>query len=594
MTETTTQPQQENQTNTTTQKTNKYDKLLIITIAITAILHIYMFSQLQHVASPIFGGDLYRERGFIQYILNGNPYWTDPYFKGELEFYPPIGYLLGAAIAKITRINIDTIINFFPLFITAFITTAFYKLGQEIFKKKQHAFFLALTGLTHQLFPVKHTYGLALGFAIMFLTYFFKLEHNNSAKTKIYAGLYLGLTALTHYQPFLYVNVMTGTIIILEYIRKCKTEKQIIKTTTETIKKYTLTFFIAFAIAMIFFAPLITKYQMKTLNKTQEYSQFDTNKNGFGWLFTTIYQQFIQTTTLPNFAIGMLAILGLILCILNRNKTEQRYTLYLFAGIIISGGHFLITKPLFNAWIVPSHMMAGIFISTTIFSTWGLKFLQAIIEQKKPAISKYIMPAIILTVIIPILTFSITNYNNDRWINYGRQMDAGTQTLYEMSEWILKNTNNKDVFLANDESAFAINALTGRWVVAARRTHASPYVDVDKRYADAIVMLYGNNTATTKELLKKYTVSHVYIDQYLMSQPIITSTRFTNYLKENGVQFTTQNVRLDPSDINTPTYESIVAMPQTLKITENNLTMPIKQFNAGNQPYSIIYKVNQQ
>ncbi len=567
---------------------NFYDKALIGIIIIFAIIQIYLFSQLVHIASPVYGGDLYRERGFIQYILNGNKYWTDPYFQGELEFYPPLGYLLGAFIVKITGLSVDSVINFFPIAITAALTISFYALGNAIFKRKDLAFILALIAMMQNLFPVKHTYGLSVIFAVLFLAQFFKLETDSSNKTKIKTGIFLGAAALSHYQPFLYTSVMTGITILLETAYRIKTQKTPIKTIKETVNKYFLTFFVAILIAMIFFAPLIVKYQMKTPNRTQEYSQFDTNKNGFGWLASTIANQFIQTTSIPQFLLGIIAIGGVLFCVLNTNKIEQRYTLFLLIGMIISGGHYLITKPLLNAWIVPSHMLAGLFIPIAIIITWGTKFFSAITEKKIHCKGKYFTLVFILLVILPISNSYVTNYNNDRWTQYGRQMDPSTQALYDFGNWALSATTKDEVFLANDESAFAISALSARHVVAVRRTHASPYADVDKRYADAIVMLYGNNFATTKELLRKYFVKYIFFDQYLLTQPMITSTKHADYLKQNGVNFSVQNVRLDPAGVDTPVYESIVVMPQELKIV--NITTPIKQFNAGTTPFAIIYK----
>ena len=542
------------------EKIDFYDKALAAIIIIVAIIQIYLFSQLAHISSPVYGGDLYRERGFIQYLLNGNHYWTDPYFKGELEFYPPVGYLIGALIVKITGASVDSVINFFPVAITALITIAFYKLGEEIFKKKQYAFLLALLGLMNNFFPIKHTYGLAMVFALLFLTKFFKLETDNSTRNKLIAGIYLGLTALSHYQPFIYTSAMIGVTIILEFFYKIKKEKTVLKTTKETVSKYFITFTIAFVISMIFFAPLIAKYQMKTPNRTQEYSLFDVNKNGIEWVSSTIIHQFIQTSSIPQFILGLVTLAGLVMCMLNFDKKEQRYTLFFLAGMIISGGHYLITKPLFNAWIVPSHMMAGLFIPTTILAASGARFISAIAEKNIQGKRKFVIPAIILLVILPIINAQITNYNNDRWTQYGRQMDQATRGLYNFGNWAITSTTNQDVFLANDESAFAINALSGRQVVAVRRTHASPYADVDKRYADAMIMFYGNNTDTVKNLIKQYSVSYVYVDQYLMTQPMITSTRFTNYLRQNGVKFNVQNVRLDPAGVDTPMYESIVEL----------------------------------
>ena len=59
-------------------------------------------------------------------------------------------------------------------------------------------------------------------------------------------------------------------------------------------------------------------------------------------------------------------------------------------------------------------------------------------------------------------------------------------------------------------------------------------------------------------------------------------------MRQNGVNFTVQNVRLDPAGVDTPMYASLVVMPQELKIV--NITTPIKQFNAGATPFAIIYK----
>ena len=84
-----------------------------------------------------------------------------------------------------------------------------------------------------------------------------------------------------------------------------------------------------------------------------------------------------------------------------------------------------------------------------------------------------------------------------------------------------------------------INAVSGRKVVLVRRTHASPYVDVDKRYADGLVMLYGENNMMRAELLEKYSVDYLYVDFYLTNYPMIVNLGFKDYLEENGIVFAT-------------------------------------------------------
>jgi hypothetical protein len=147
------------------------------------------------------------------------------------------------------------------------------------------------------------------------------------------------------------------------------------------------------------------------------------------------------------------------------------------------------------------------------------------------------------------------------------------------------------VFLANDESSFALNAMTGRKLVIARRTHASYYVDVENRYADAVVMLYGNNLDTVKDLVRKYGVTYFYLDSFLMNYPLIVNLKYQDYLDQNGVNYTIQDVRLDPASGNSKLFRSMVVLPQQPRLLEWNITTPVKQFLISGQLHSVFYKV---
>ena len=107
---------------------------LLIFIVMIFIVQISVFSQFKHIPGPIYGGDLYREKGFTLHILNGNPFWEDPYVEGEYEFYPPLGYLIAAGSSKLLAANPEKVLIFFPLFTTIFISIAAFLLGKVIFK----------------------------------------------------------------------------------------------------------------------------------------------------------------------------------------------------------------------------------------------------------------------------------------------------------------------------------------------------------------------------------------------------------------------------------------------------------------------------
>ena len=93
------------------------------------------------------------------------------------------------------------------------------------------------------------------------------------------------------------------------------------------------------------------------------------------------------------------------------------------------------------------------------------------------------------------------------------------------------------------------------------------------------------------ELLQEYGVDYVYIDNFLLTRPMVTILEHEDYLKENGINYTIQNVRLDPSTMDAPAYDSLVVMPQQLRIMEYNITSVAKQFVAGDQLHSAFYRI---
>jgi len=281
-------------------------------------------------------------------------------------------------------------------------------------------------------------------------------------------------------------------------------------------------------------------------------------------------------------------------------KKSLRLTLPILLGLaaaLIGAAHFLITIPLLHIWSVPGYLWgAAIWIVELALFVYGVRNLELTLGKLVGGGNVVIYALLVFIVIFGVQNY--TNLTNDQWINYGRQIDAGTQIMFDTGSWMLGSTTNNDVFLANDESAFALSAMSGRSVVMVRRTHANYYADVDRRYADGIVMLYGSNSTKTEELLKEYGVSYVYLDSFLMQYPMITSLKYEQYLKDNGVNYTIANVRLDPAAAGAPAYDSLVVSPQELRILSYNITEVANQFSytdpTGVQPpqlHSMFLKV---
>lgn len=566
------------------------DKIFWGYILLIFAIHVSIFSSMMHIPGPIYGGDLYRERGFVQYIVNGGSPFVDPYFHGDdYAFYPPLGYITGAAIVKLTGVDVEKLLIFFPAFTAVLTSIGLYLLGSLFFHKKVYGLFLVFVNQILRFVDGKHTYAMGFAFLIFALYFFLKNEQEESLKNKVLAGLFVGLSVLSHYQTVIFLAVLLGSFILTKFVQGVRKEEWVL-VVKKFYQKYLLMIGISVLLALIFFAPLIIKYQLQTVNETQKYSLHDIEKFGLWWVLQGAVSPFIYFNTLKESVLSILAILGFLFVLMNLSKKEAQTTLIWHAAIILATAHFLITKPLFNTWVVPGHVLTGIVVPQLFLIVFGIKSIALHAERYHEKYKLFVFILIGILLIAPLTYAQIQEYEKSQWVMYAKQMDPGTTAIMNVGTWILQNTNTEDVFLANDESAFALNALTGRPVVFVRRTHASPYADVDKRYADGVVMLYGKDAETQKELLKKYNVRYAYFDQFLLSYPMIVNKKYKEYLEDNGVFFKMEKVRLDPSTERAPAYDSLVVPPQPLTLV--NMTSPVMTFGFdAKNIFSVIHKI---
>ena len=564
------------------------DKIFICLLFFIGIFLLYLVSGFKHVPGPIYGGDLYMIRGFTQAILQGNSPWYDPYFAGYYAYYGWFAYLITAILVKITWIGLERMSTLLPAFVQIFFLVVSYKFGSTFFKSKRYGLIFMLATFSFMIINTKLSGAFANLFTLLTLWSWIEYENGNK-KYKYLMGIFMGLTALSHIINFVGVSAIIGFTLFVEFFREfLKRDKK--KVFFEFINKYLVVFVIALLVALPLVGPWIFVYHMNTLNPTPQYCVQDVDKAGVGWIFSIVLNLFIRTDGILSFIFGIVVLLGIIFCFLNRKRLEHRFIIYWLIALILAASHFLITKPFLNKWITPGLLWGNsIWVVNLILFTFGLKNIELILS--KFSLDKKIIFAAFVVFLTAVSLQTINNFNNDRWVQYGRSLDPSTKILFDTEAWMLSNTDKDDVFLANDESAFALNALSGRKVVTVRRTHANVYVDVEKRYADAIVMLYGNDKTKTDELLKEYSVDYLYIDSSLITMPMIVSLDYEDYLKENGVNYTIENVRWDPSTEDVPSFMSLVVYPQELRILNYNITTPVKQFLYNGQTHSVFYKI---
>lgn len=561
---------------------------LIIAIILIISVETTIFSTFKHLPGPIYGGDLYRERGYTEHIIRGNSPLSDPLFINETNYFPWLAHTSLASFQKITRFPLEKILIYFPLLCLILISISLYLLGQKTLKNKTHAIIFTLLYLAND--PIqgrKASIGLATICTIFFLLLWLKAEDKNKIRYSIYAGFFLGLASLFHGSIFINAFVFFASLAFVEFIWRIKKHQFNIK---NLLKRHIITITTTISISLIFFGPLIAKYSLKTMNPSYAYALTDPDNLGVFWSMSQGLNVFFNFSSILLFVIGIISFLGLIHSIINFKKREYRFILALFFGTVLASAHYLITKPILNKWMEPDHMLSLMIIPSSFLFVSGIKMISVNLKKRIKKLP-IILSCIVIIIIISSFVISITEYNNDRWVKYGKSMDPHTKAILEFGEWIKLNTNKEDVFLSNDETAFAINAISGAKVVMSRRVHASYFVDVDKRYSDGIVMLFGNNETKIKKLLKQYKVKYFYLDQNILASSMITNIKYKEYLEKNGIEFTIENIRLDPSSSRAPKFESLVIPAQNLTILK--FTNPIKEVTANGQKIAILYKINE-
>ncbi|MBN2142810.1 hypothetical protein JW711_05780, partial [Candidatus Woesearchaeota archaeon] len=149
--------------------------------------------------SPVYGGDLYRDRGFVQSIVAGSPFWEDAFYLHEFQYYGYIMPLMEAGIVMMTGIPIDRVVLSFPLLILIAAVWFWYLLGWELFQSKKWGFLTAVAFLVLD-FTICPFFGAMSNtlFLPAFLYFWFRYENKEKTYLSVLAGLFLGIICLVY------------------------------------------------------------------------------------------------------------------------------------------------------------------------------------------------------------------------------------------------------------------------------------------------------------------------------------------------------------------------------------------------------------
>lgn len=583
-----------------------HEYVLFFFLLFLIITQVAIFSQFQHLPGPVYGGDIYRNRGFIQNIIEGNPVYSDAFFINELNYYPWLTHVVYAGVVTLFGLDIELFMIYFSIVFTLVYGLVIYWFGNVVFKKKIYALLLAIIASFAKVFffTAPNAPASAIFFPLTLL-FFYKAINTKKAEMRdiLLSGVFLGLTGLSYGGSFAYLLLVMGIMLVFFFTNTLfqNTKKKKSASFWFILKRYLRIgiplYLVAFILFSIFFFPLELSYGPK-YNNVIEYGDRAVELYTPESVVMTELAQLVNTKSLAWFLFGFFALLGLIYCFLTfAKKASSRFFIFWFFAGMVAVLHHLVSRPLLGTWFNPSKLQHSYFLYP-ILVIWGLHFILQVVKSlmnRSSEHGKQIRLVILVLFLVFALFFGINkihDYSSSQWVVYGRQSNDQLQLSYSVGDWFKNHLSNQDVVLSHDESGFMIAALSGKKLMISRRTHASYYINLNERIADAAVIMYGNNLQKSKELIKKYGVTYFYLDRYLLTAPMRTTPEYASYLDRYGVSYTSVHDRFDIGTPDAKTYDLLLIPPQNMSESFQSLLTPVQQFGINNQTLAVVFAVH--
>ncbi len=579
----------------------------------SVLVHGYIISEFKQLPGPMYGGDVYWHYGRSLNIYNGAYPWENPQVSGEYEYFGWLHHLIIATIAKVFGIDLLTSYNYLPVIMAIPSVITWYVFGLLLFRDYRFALLMSLMFL-----EPKGISGLASDVLTpLALLFVFLAMRTKKIKDRIVAGIFCGLSGISYVSAFpSLVVVMAVLFAYMSVIKHLKVnlnasdmrisllrdeDKEIVRDVKENFAILFPIGLIGLAISMLLFGPVLFVYKAHIPNPVNEYTLPDFSKYGTDVAIALIEGSFLDVPALMNgdifkFVISIMTLIGLYVVIKNRKNDVECFIFVLVLSAFVGGLHYFVTEPVIGSTVIPTYLFAQIMrTSTPLLFVSAVAFLMG----KKPQFGSIIVALSVIFMLL-VLMISLNARYYGRWETMARS--EANPAITEIAEWIDGNTDKNAVFISHEELSFLVNGLTARKVVTSRRTHFSPYLDINKRIADAVVVLYGDNEYKIEELIRQYNISYLYWDvnwpYFAKNEPPMTVPEYEHQLTENGVKFQKVNAYLNPAySPENPKYDMLAVFPAKDDLTQpwsdafSKHITPAKTFTINGKVFAIIFKV---
>ncbi|WP_297420811.1 glycosyltransferase family 39 protein [Thermococcus sp.] len=495
---------------------------LILVVAVTATL--------KSIPGPPYGGDLYFHNGIAEAIYRGTFLFHDPTNLHGYAFYPWSYHLIVSLLAHPFGDTIPVTVHIMPPLILLLSMTGVYLLVKEVTNRNVA---LLSVGLPLALvFPEPHPHVL-LQMVMLPLSFWALARYLKRPSTHngIIVGITWGLSGLTHVLGTFGLGAILLVNAAWDFIQKpC----------TKTIEQWLTPLLTGTLILMLYWGPLLFVYHGRTLNPYQSLVMAHYTLLDFTWGMLTFFVSYSWKAVL-----SLVVLFGFYSMIKGRKVLAFRLLASSVVGLFLVGVVFI----LLGDPLISYKMHLYYFTLTVLLSSLG--FERILLSSNRVERSF----AVVAIILLLLSTLTVSGFVSNKWTQNGFEEFP----FENLQKWILSNTSPNDVILSNYESSFMIFSISGRKTVLFRRTHASPFVDYNRRSADMMVALLGDNTTKSLELLKSYHVRYIYIDGMTAKDPLWVPFSYKEYLVSHGVPCKVEWVRYDPADPESTKIKACVA-----------------------------------
>ena len=591
--------------------------IIVILFAIIAVLIVHgTLSQYKGLPSPLYGGDYYYQLGQIYHMYQAPflEWFGSSNGIGERPVYMVTYGVLVAIFGKVLGLDpIKAIIDFNYILIPACFVV-FFLLGRKISGSGIIGLIVTLIFVNIANFPIfKYTdfTHMLLFPAFLYALYLFFREQN--LKNSVLLGIMYGVVALSHSTGFFVTSFLIAALFVYKAYGEYRGKKfAFSKETLGGYKYHAVAFLVGFLMAQAFwFAPIFVYHGSASL-ETQVWTQPDLAVQQVMVSETVNYVSSLFFNLASPIGLVMSLLLIYSVYLVYRKEAENPdFLVLVFGAVLLLNFSYIITVPLLDTHLIPGYVFPMYtYTSAILFSTIGMKKLLGA-KYRNYAV------AALLAVALYSQYAALEAKKTDQWMAAGI---AGISEFHlAVQEGVMENTEVDDVILTTNENGFAINALTGRKLVASRRSHNDPFVqDFDGLEMDAAVMLYGKNLEKRKGLLKEYGVDYVYWDFYWahgefsfddqgrvtgLFDPLLVLDTPGNraYLDENGVKYAAFTGWMDPAikGPNIRMYQLLVVVPDNYDVSGKGpwddgidpYLEKVWSYQAEGQDVAVLYQV---